>query len=153
MKYILLVGTKDAGKSTTIDAVCKRLKPDAVKQLHWDRTFKDVSPTQKIRNGTYIIQVKGKFVLVVAGAPTEQGIRITVLIQVCIELNIKIDFVLVVMRSYERSEGFNTRQELKELGECVYEETIYQIPGDNYQGSVEWNERVNKIVDCIQANL
>ena len=153
MKYILLIGTKDAGKSTTVDAVCKRLKPDVVKQLQWDKTFKDVDPSKEIRNGTYLIQVQGKFILVVAGAPTEQGIRVTVLINICIELNIKIDFALVVMRSYERSEGFKTREELKKLGECVYEDTIYNISGEDYQNSAEWNERINRIVNSIHENL
>jgi hypothetical protein len=123
MKYILIIGRANDGKSTTIDAVCKQLKPTRVEKLDVRRRMiEEQDNSVPILNGTYIIEAQGKIILVVAGAPTEQGTTITVLINICIELKLKIEFALVCMRSYERSEGFNTRVELKELGQCILEE-------------------------------
>src|ERR1700757_2128780 len=105
MKYILIIGTTNAGKSTTIDAVCKKLNPTSVQHLKSDKTFEKVAIDVDILNGTYLIEVNGKIILVSAGAPTEQNIRITVLIEICIKLKIKIDFALVAMRTVERREN------------------------------------------------
>ena len=93
MKYILIIGTKDAGKSTTIDAVCKKLKPTSVERLNSEKVFEKVSNTVDILNGTYVIEVDGKIILVVAGAPTEQGITITVLIKICLKMFLVIYFI------------------------------------------------------------
>jgi len=153
MKYILLIGTRDAGKSTTVDAVCKILRPKVIKRLQGKETFTEVGSDEQIHNGTYLIEVNGKSILVVAGAPTEQGIRITILVQICIELDIKLDFALVAMRSYERSEGFNTREELEQLGECVHQESIYKIPGEGFRQTDEWKGRIDRIVNIMHENL
>ncbi|MCW3102422.1 MAG: hypothetical protein JWO09_862 [Bacteroidetes bacterium] len=153
MKYILITGTKDAGKSTTIDAVCKRLNPSVVQRLTADRTFEKVDPTIDFLNGTYIIEIKGKIILVVAGAPTEQNIQITILIKICIELKIKIDFALVSKRTFERIENFDTVNELKNFGECLLEERINRVSEDNFEESEEWKSRIEKICKLVKTTL
>jgi ABC-type multidrug transport system ATPase subunit len=87
MKSILIIGTADAGKSTTMREVCRRLKPTKVYKLlpdtkiHKNSKLQD-SDVEKIFNNTFIIEVKEKLILVVAGAPTEQRIRLKILIEI-----------------------------------------------------------------------
>jgi hypothetical protein len=146
MNYILIKGAADAGKSTTIQHVCQRLQPISIQQLKSGQRFEKVALDTKILNGTYLLLVNNKMMLVSAGAPTEQRITITVLIEICISLNIKIGLALVAMRSVERTEGFSTKRELEKLGTCIWEQRIYKIDGDNYQHTTEWKERVDSIV-------
>lgn len=153
MKYILITGTKDSGKSTTVNAVCKRLNPSVIYRLTADRTFEKVDITIDLLNGTYIVEVSGKIILVIAGAPTEQNIQITILIEICIKLKIKIDFALVSKRTFERSENFDTVNELKNFGECVLEEKIYRIVGENFKESKEWKNRIERIYMLVKTAL
>ncbi|MCW3121925.1 MAG: hypothetical protein JWQ38_1417 [Flavipsychrobacter sp.] len=155
MKYILIVGTKDAGKSTTIDAICKKLNPTAIKRLNYPdrKRFEDVNNTIIIDNGTYLIEVNGKMILIVAGAPTEQGITITVLFELCFKFQIKIDYAIVAMRSFEKRDGHDTRNELMQFGECLLDERIWQIYGENFKESIEWKARINKMVELIQLEV
>lgn len=153
MKYIIITGTKDAGKSTTVDAVCKKVNPTSISRLTANRTFEKVDTTIDLLNGTYIIEISGKVILVVAGAPTEQNIQITILIEICIELNIKIDFALVSKRTYERSENFDTVNELKKFGECILEDRIYRIPKENFRQSEDWKSRIEKIYRLVKNTL
>jgi hypothetical protein len=152
MRYILLKGASHAGKSNTVNAVSKLLRPSSIRRLGSNRQFKVTSIDEEILNGTYIIQFANKCILIVAGAPTEQGITISVLITICMEQNIQIDFVLAVMRSYERSDGFDTSEELRQLGDCILEEVIYKIPGENYKESDGWRARVQRLADLIINN-
>lgn len=162
MKYILIIGAKDVGKSNTVDGVCKKLNPTKIQRLDaHNKTLKDCEITESILNGTYIIEVKGKVILIVAGTPTEQEIRITVIMQICVELNIKIDFAILTMRTFEKSIDkhgvrFNTWQELKEFGECILETKIYnriEGDGDTYKQTAEWKERVENIVKHLNDNI
>lgn len=162
MNYILIVGAQNDGKSNTIDGVCKKLNPTKIQRLDpHTKTLENSDITKGVLNGTYIIEVKGKIILIVAGTPTEQKIRITIIIQVCIELNIKIDFAIVTMRTFETKYdneaniGFMTRQELKEFGECILETRIYRIEGegDTYKQTTEWKERIEKIANLVNANI
>lgn len=153
MKYILIIGTADAGKSTTINAVCKKLNPTSIQRLKSDKTFGKVAIDVDILNGTYLVEINGKIILVSAGAPTEQNIKITILIEICIKLKIEIDFALVAMRTVERREGFDTKKELKEFGECILEERIWQVNGDDFKNSNEWQSRIEKISGLIKNAL
>ena len=156
MEYILIVGASHAGKSSTVNEVCKRLNPEKVLQLRGDdsnKRFEEVDDNLPIKNGTYLILVKGKSILIVAGSPTEQCITITVIIEICIRLKIKIDFIFVVMRLFEKKEGYDTPNELKKIGNCIYQETIYRIQSDKYKETKEWQGRIEKILKTIQSSL
>lgn len=154
MQYVLIVGGQDAGKSTTVDAICKALHPtNALCFNRRSEEFEFVALPVDIINGTYVIEVLGKCILVVAGAPTEQRIRITALIEMCVKIKIKIDFAVVVMRSYERMKGYDTQSELKKYGDCVLEERITRIERDDFKETKEWQDRITKIVDHILASI
>ncbi|MBS1526373.1 MAG: hypothetical protein JST19_12035, partial [Bacteroidetes bacterium] len=133
MKYILIIGRANDGKSSTMREVCRRLAPTQIWQFrHADRTFQIVDNTHDIVNGSYLTEVAAKIILVVAGAPTEQRISITALLKICIELNIKIELALVSMRSFEKTEGYDTKNELRKVGECLLEERIWRIDAENF---------------------
>lgn len=152
MNYLLVVGTKDAGKSTTIYEVCKVLNPAKVWRVNlWDKVLVPAS-LDNIYNDTFLIEINGKMVLAVAGAPTEQDVKITVIIAVLIELEITIDFAVVAMRSYERKEGFDTREELTKFGNCILDEQIWQIEGTGFKRTKEWQERISRYVKLIESN-
>lgn len=158
MKSILIIGASNEGKSTTIQEVCKRLKPTKVNRLYADKNnFEEsrieLSEVTNIFNDTFIIEVNDKLVLVVAGAPTEQNIKITTLIQICIKIKINITFLIVSMRSFERKEGFDTQNELKNKSKIVLTERIYFIEDDKFQNNIEWNKRITKIVDTLKLNI
>lgn len=158
MKSILIIGASNAGKSTTMNEVCKRLNPSEVYKLivnrgDFEKSRIEPAEIDEIFNNTFIIKVKGKFILVVAGAPTEQNIKITVLIEICIKIEIEISFLLVSMRSFEKREGFDTPTELENKSEVVLTEKIYRIGEEKFEESVEWNSRINTIVDLVKTNL
>lgn len=159
MKCILIIGAKDSGKSSTINAICRQLQPSKVWQLVNDNTsFEVISPPEEFKNGTYILEVNGKIILVVAGTPTEQGITITGIIDICISINITIDFALVTMRTRERKRTgdgvkYATRQELVAIGvECIAEEWIENL-GANYLQSNEFKARVDKLSVLMKTEL
>lgn len=158
MKSILIIGASYAGKSTTMREVCKRLKPTKVYRLFADKeelTKSKVESAQidEIFNNTFIIEVKGKLILVVAGATTEQNITITILVNICVEIGIEISFALVSMRSFERREGFDTPTELKSKSEIILTEKIYRIKDEKFETTTEWNERIDKIVEKVKSNI
>ena len=158
MKSILIIGTADAGKSTTMREVCRRLKPNKVYKLRCDiKNYKnsklESSNVEKIYNDTFVIEVKGKLILVVAGAPTEQRIRLKILIEICIEINIEISFFLVSKRLTERIEGFDTVTELADKSEILLSQRIYRIADENFMNEKEWNDRIDSIVSLIKKNI
>ncbi|MBY0244896.1 MAG: hypothetical protein K2Q03_05520 [Sphingobacteriaceae bacterium] len=158
MKSILIIGTADAGKSTTMREVCRRLKPTNVYKLlpdtkiHKNSTLQD-SDVEKIFNDTFIIKIKEKLILVVAGAPTEQRIRLKILIEICIEINIEISFFLVSKRLTERISGFDTVTELADKSQILLSKRIYRISGEKFMDEKEWNERIDSIVTLINKNI
>ncbi|MDO4224768.1 MAG: hypothetical protein Q4C75_02625, partial [Bergeyella zoohelcum] len=134
--------------------VCKRLMPSKVYKLNTTESKLDDSSIQEIENNNYIIVVKAKKILVVAGSPTEQEWKITDIIDLCKNMQLDITLALVCMRSFERKDGFSTEEELVELSELLLlEEKITRIDDDNFQESQEWNDRVNKIVELINENI
>lgn len=158
MKYVLIIGASHAGKSTTVNEICRRLNPDKVWRLVpnysdlMSSSFEEVKIDTPIQNGTYLIQTGGIKMLVSAGSPTEQGITVTMLISICIKLKIEIKFLIVSMRSFEIKKGYDTKNELLQLGANIYEEKIYKIPGDDYRENIEWKARINRIIQAIQTN-
>lgn len=152
MKYVLIIGASENGKSTTINEVCKKLKPTRSWELNSDGLFVEVKANIGMFNGTYLIEVNESIILVAAGSPTEQDITITVLVDIAIKLKFDIKILIVAMRSFEKKEGFDTPNELKKIGENIYQEKIYKIAGD-YKNTAEWNDRVKKIVSVLIKNI
>lgn len=154
MKVIIIRGATNKGKSTTIREVCKRLKPQGVYKLDISKKEKFEEYIDKIRNGIYLIEVKGKWILVFAGSPTEINIKISDAIDVCIEIGIAISLAIVSHRSIERKKGFCTINELQERGfEIIHEELIDIIKQDDFEQTEEWNQRVDNIVNKVNENL
>jgi len=151
MKFILLRGTKDAGKSTTMNEVCKRLKPNSIKKLK-DKEFIECELGMEIFNDTFLITYMDKNILIIAGAPTEQSKTITFIISICVELKIEISLALVSMRSSERKEGYDTLKELECFGTCIFDEQIWQVQGE-FKESKEWNERIENLITLINTNI
>ncbi|MBF2708975.1 hypothetical protein [Flavobacterium soyangense] len=159
MKSILIIGTKDGGKSTTITEVCKMLNPTKVYKLNTNQKIIENAQVNDIYNNTFIIEVNGKFILVVAGAPPEQGKPLKDLIEICLEINIKISFLLVSKRTSERKEGFNTIKDLNDFSELIYTERINPIPlvdekdPNSFKQDVNWKNRITKIHELILSNI
>lgn len=151
MKYILIRGTKDAGKSTTMNEICKRLKPSSIKKLR-ENNFVDVELDSEIFNDTFLITYRNKNLLIVAGAPTEQNKTITYILTICIELKIEISLSLVSMRSFEKKKNYNTPEELLKFGSCIFDEQIWKINGD-YRTSKEWNSRIENLITLINDSI
>lgn len=153
MKYILIIGAKEKGKSTTIANVCKNLKPSKVWEFVKEKqTFVEVEISTAIINGTYIIEVNGKIILVVAGSPTEQIITITILINLAIAQGFKITIILAAMRSFERLKGYDTPKELSNFAQEIDRIKINKIDGD-YMSTPEWQNRIERIVNKIKSNI
>ncbi len=153
MKSILIIGAADAGKSTTAQEVCKQLKPTKVSRLDIQQEKLIDSEIENIFNNTFIIEVNGKLILIVAGATTEQGFKITYIIDVCIKLNLTISFALVSMRSFERKEGFHTKNQLSSISNILLEEKIFKINEEDFKSSKDWKNRIEKIVHLIKQNI
>lgn len=159
MKSIIIRGRSGDGKSTTARELCKSLNPEEVWRLninhhiHSESKLTDAT-VSNIFDNTFIIQVKGHLILICAGAPTEQYIRILILIQICVEyLKLKIDFVIVSMRSVERKKGFNTPVELAEKSTVVHRERIEKIEGEDFLETQEWKNRIEKLKNIILRGL
>ncbi len=153
MKSILIIGASNAGKSTTAREVCKQLKPTKVFRLNILKEKLIDAEIESIFNNTFIIEVNGKLILIAAGATTEQGFKITGIMNVCLKLKLDISFALVSMRSFERTEGFDTKNQLALISEVLLEEKIYKINEGNFRNSKEWKSRIEKIVSLIKENI
>lgn len=159
MKSILIIGTKDGGKSTTITEVCKMLNPSKVYKLNTTDKKIEKADVNDIYNNTFIIEINGKFILVVAGAPTEQNITLRVLIEICIQINIEISFLLVSKRTSERKEGFHTTKDINEFSELIYTERISPVPlvdkndTNSFKQDLNWNKRISNISKLVTDNI
>lgn len=159
MKSILIIGTKGGGKSTTITEVCKMLNPTKVFKLNTVEKILENAQIEHIYNETFIIEVNGKLVLVVAGAPPEQGKPLKDLIEICLEINIKISFLLVSKRTSERKEGFNTIKDLNDFSELIYTERINRVPlvdkkdPNSFKQDLNWKNRITKIHGLVLSNI
>lgn len=157
MNYIIVKGSKNAGKSKTINEVCRRLKPDRIQKLFFKPTeesfIEEVNPATQLLNETYIISLKNKNILVVAGSPTGQRRNITVLVEAIRQKGIPVHFAIIAIRSLEKLSNFSTVKELTVYGNCIYETKIRRIPAHNYSETEEWNRRIEHLVFLCQRNL
>lgn len=159
MKSILIIGTKDGGKSTTITEVCKILNPSKVYRLNAADKILEASDVNDIYNNTFVIEVNGNFILVVAGAPTEQNLTLKVLIEACIQINIKISFLLVSKRTIERKDGFDTVKDINDFSELIHIERIYPVPLVNkddpssFKQDLNWKNRIARISKLVLNNI
>lgn len=152
MKYVLIIGASENGKSTTINQVCKDLKPTKAWELNSEAVFAEVEVNVEMFNGTYLLEVKGTIILVGAGCPTEQDVTITDLVNIALNLGFAVSILIVAMRTFERKEGFDTPKELDKLGSKIYEEKIEKIPGD-FKNNSKWIDRVQNIVSVVKKNI
>ncbi len=161
MKYILIKGAKDAGKSATLNAICKNLKPSRVSKLVWLENaekqkvphFEEIDDSIELVNDTYIIEVNTKKILIVCGSPSEQSMKITIIIEILIRLEITIDFALVAMRSFEKMVGFNTEKELESIGDALLIDKIHRIKDPKFEETTEWKDRIQKYVHLITKSI
>lgn len=152
MKYILIIGASENGKSTTINQVCKDLKPTKAWQLNSEAVFIEVGVNVGMFNGTYLIEVNGVIILVAAGCPTEQDVTITDLVNIAISLGFVLGILLVAMRTFERKEDFDTPRELEKLGTKIDAIRIEKIAGD-FKNNSKWIDRVQNIVSMVKKNI
>lgn len=162
IKSLIIRGVQNSGKSTTIQEVCKRLKPSEVYKLNFEEKIFEKSTVEEIVNGTYIIKVENVFILIIAGAPTEQQYSITTILEICIEIcnkrQIKLSFILSARRFAERKDfdiggkSINTTGELKEYTTLLKIINIKSL-GCDYKSNEKWHKRIEEIVQIIQNNL
>lgn len=159
MKSILIIGKKDGGKSTTIAEICKRLKPSEVYKLDTNQKKLIKASLTDIFNNTFIIKVRGRYILVVSGAPTEQNIALKLIIKITIELNIEISFLIVAKRTSERKDGFNTDKDISDASTLIHTEKLNKIslkdPNDSlsFKQNKDWIDRINKLEQHIVENI
>jgi hypothetical protein len=154
MKYILITGKQAGGKSTTIKEVCRRLNPTRIWQLDsgiFVEVEFDIKLGLDIVNGTYIIEVQGKLILVVAGSPTEQKLSITIIVNLALKFKPGIKLIIVAKRVIEYN-GYNTVSDLDALATKLYSKRIHRIEGD-LEGNPEWEKRVTEIVAVVESAL
>jgi len=155
MYSIVVKGNQQSGKSTTIREVCRLLTPSKIRELKIKerQIGVDEIPNDRIFNGTYLLEVNGKSILVIAGAPTEQDKTVTQIVDICIELKIPIDFIISAMRSKEMKSSFDTIHELKKMSSLLQIFKIVKIDGEDFQASDEWNKRISDILKVVNENL
>lgn len=157
MKYILLKGKMNSGKSSTITAICQNFDINSCQRIILDANGKLIiqnDTTNNFGNGTFIININGSNILIVAGAPTEQKITITQILIFILELQIEIAVALISVRSREELKGFDTLSELDKLGHiCILNEEIKRIDIDDYSMNSIWQDRIKRIVALINKNL
>lgn len=157
MKHIVLIGSREAGKSSTVDAIVKQLNPSKVYSIDVGgktATELAISSDTELMNGTYVIEVNNKLILICAGAPSEQNIRIFVIISTAQAIfDNKISFAIVSKRQRETLSEFD---KLNALSECVRTERIKRIPGtttETFKSDSRFLERVKCLYDIVLKNL
>jgi len=152
IKSIILKGPKNSGKSSTVKALCDNLKPAKVYSLDLQTKVLELSSVDKINNDTFIIEIDGKNLLIIAGAPTEQECTVTEIFNTCSELEIKLSFAIISMRQFEKKEGFKTEDETKVFSKIILTEDIKYL-GETFKSTPEWKDRIEKLKKLVQINL
>ncbi|TRW23533.1 hypothetical protein FMM05_12795 [Flavobacterium zepuense] len=157
MKYIIVKGARSSGKAETIHEVCRRLKPEVIRKVYFSESGKvsleQVANITDSNDGTLVITVRQKNVLIVSGAPTQQRKSITNIIESVEKLDLKPDFAIVAMRGLEKLKDFATSKELEKFGKCIYETKIWRIPSNKYNLTEEWNKRVSYLTAITLHNI
>jgi hypothetical protein len=138
--------------------LCRQLNPKEVWELeisHNDlkESKLNESKVELIFNNVFVITVNGHNILVVAGCPTELSIRISIIIEICEILCVRISFAIVAKRFFERKDGFNTLEELSSAGTFIHEEMISKIDNSSFQECEIWKERIARLKLIILENI
>ncbi|MCA4792694.1 hypothetical protein [Myroides odoratimimus] len=160
-KSILIIGKEDEGKSTTIREVVRRLEPSHIWKVSIEKDSKGtviVKSKQEVGvddiiNGTYVIEVNGICILVIAGSPTEQKFKFMDIYEACLKECPNILIILCAKRTKELKEGFNTVTDLEAISEIIHREQLIKIEDDNFRSSPLWEERIRRLVGLIEDNL
>lgn len=146
MKYIIVRGNTNSGRHTTIKEVCRRMNPDKVFRINIDGQnvlrMHRLYEVNDMQRQTYLLEARGKKVLVLAGPPTEQDMNVSRLISVIKREGIPIDLAIVAVNTYEKRKGFSTGKELQSLGSYVTDVKVNFIPSHRYATTDEWHKRV-----------
>lgn len=157
MKYILIKGNKSSGKSATAKDICKRLNPSSIKQLSVDETNGSATlqpmVISDLEKGNYVLTVRKKCVLIVAGAPTEQRKKITSILDAAHSLGIYPEFAIIAMCGIEKLKDYSTAKELEKFGECVHETKIWRIPSNQFHKTEEWDSRISHLTSLTLTNI
>ncbi len=156
MKYIIIKGSKSSGKSATAKDICKRLNPSSIKEVCVDGTgIATLRPLglADMEKGNYLLKVRKRCVLVVAGAPTGQRKKITSILQGVHSLNIYPELAIIVMCGIEKLKDFATAKELEKFGECIHEIKIWRIPSNQYYKTEEWETRISQLTTLTLKNI
>jgi hypothetical protein len=154
---VIVRGKKNSGKSTTIQEVCRKIyensKDAKLCRLDiWAEKICDCS-IANITNGTYIVSVKEKNILIIAGAPTEQGKTVIELFDCCKKLGIPIAFILSAMRSREVLPKFDTINQIKKISTLLDVIVIDFVEEKEFKKSPEWQARIDKIVKLVTEHI
>lgn len=157
MKHIVIIGACDSGKSSTIGSIIEQLKPQNVYAIDLNtKTKKQIDNSTKLHNGTYVVEVNGVLILVCAGAPTEQGYSITIIIEIVqVIFKSRIVFAIVSKRLREKGE-YSTLTELVAVSKCLHTERIAKIPGtttETLASNAEFIQRVKQLCAIISSNI
>jgi len=157
MRYVIVRGGKASGKATTINEVCRQLSPERVLKVNTDAmgnaSAVPVNSLDELSDGTYIITVRKKNILIVSGSPTQQKQNITSIIESVKNLDLVPEFALVAMSGLEKLKNFNTAGELENYGKCVHETKIWRIPAHNFISSDEWKKRISYLTAITLHNI
>jgi hypothetical protein len=157
MKYIIIKGNNSAGKASTVNEVCRRLKPEKICRVYFSETGRvtlhQVFSFGDLADGTYLITIKGKHILMVSGAPTQQKRKISVIIDSLLSLHIHIEFAIVAMSGSEKLKDYATATELAKYGKCIYETKIWRIPSHKFNLTEEWNKRISYLTAITLHNI
>jgi len=157
MRYAIIKGGKASGKATTINEVCRRLSPDRVLKVHHEEDGTaiaiPVDSLDELTDGTYIITVRKKNILIVPGAPTQQKKSITSILESVNNLDLTPEFALVAMSGHEKLKNYNTAEELENYGKCIHETKIWRIPAHNFINTEEWKKRISYLTAITLYNI
>lgn len=155
MKYIIVKGKANEGKTTTIAQVVKELNPIEIKSIIFDEDeairLVELNLSEVLENGLYLIKTNNLVIIIVIGAPTEIDIPISIIFNKILELKVNIDFAIIAVREREK-DGFNSRQELQKFGAEIYFEHIEKIPVIDFKNTEDWKNRVKRILNSIEEN-
>lgn len=150
--YILLKGKMDSGKSTTVREVLKKINIKSLVRINYNPAenifTRSLASISNLENESYIIELENTtYILVMAGAPTEQKFTVTQLVNfVSNNININISLLIISMRSRENINGFNTEKELEQIGHPLLVEEINRIDDINFMKNNVWISRISRIL-------
>jgi hypothetical protein len=146
MKYIIVRGNTNSGKQTTIKEICRRLKPEKIMRIGVSDGLllevHNIFTVDNMQDKTYLLYIKGKKVLVVAGSPTRQQLNVSRLINAINTAQIIVDLAIVAVNTFEKLKGFSTNVELAEVGSQVTDVKVQFIPSHQFVTTAEWKKRI-----------